>query len=247
MTKYLKFCFEIWWRPLLFWVLISLILGISEFFRIISFETFVLIIIGLGLFLTLITSIYQFAKRKWLIGFLSLGIYGVTMFLFSVFSFAMYITKLKGADNFAENLKIPSNIPINIPVNLYFDKQRPDSLANKVMNSTDFQLYNSFQPGLYEYDFWIGKIEKGTIYLKVFEITQEYALSANNLPQTSSIKIYNPTDSVMKFGTSSHFTIYEGEWGQPYAARFEIWYKPDNGWKKRKLFSKNYIIEGWMR
>jgi hypothetical protein len=34
---------------------------------------------------------------------------------------------------------------------------------------TDLQLYNSFQPGLYEYDFWIDRIENGTIYLKAYE------------------------------------------------------------------------------
>ena len=75
----------------------------------------------------------------------------------------------------------------------------------------------------------------------------EYALSTDRLPNSSSVKVYNPTDSIKKFGTTSHFTIYEGDWGQPYASRFEVWFKPDNGGKERKLFKKNYKIEGWMR
>jgi hypothetical protein len=41
-------------------------------------------------------------------------------------------------------------------------------------------------------------------------------------------------------------TIYEGDWGKPYAARFEVWFKPDNGGNEQKLFQKNYKIEGWM-
>jgi hypothetical protein len=150
-------------------------------------------------------------------------------------------------DTWADNLKIPINIPINIPADLDFENHRPDSITNQIVTGTEFQLYNSFQPGLYEYDFWTGKIGSGTIYLKAFEITQEYALSTDRLPQRSSVKIINPTDSIMKFGTTSNFTIYEGDWGKPYAARFEIWYKPDNGEKEQKLFAKNYKIEGWMR
>jgi len=83
--------------------------------------------------------------------------------------------------------------------------------------------------------------------LRVFEITQDHPLSTDILPERSLVKIYNPTDSIMKFGTKSHFTIYEGDWGQPYAARFEVWFKPDNGKQERKIFTKNYKIEGWMR
>jgi hypothetical protein len=106
---------------------------------------------------------------------------------------------------------------------------------------------NQNQKIVRSYDFWIGKIESGSIYLKAFEITQNLGLSADRLPKSSSISIYNPTDSIIKFGTNSDFTIYEGDWGDSYAVRFEVWFKPDNGAKERKLYSKNYKIEGWMR
>ncbi len=74
--------------------------------------------------------------------------------------------------------------------------QRPDSITNRQVTKTDFQLYNSFQPGLYEYDFWTDKIESGTIYIKAFEITQEYGLSTDELPASSSVKVYNPSDAI---------------------------------------------------
>ena len=93
----------------------------------------------------------------------------------------------------------------------------------------------------------VGTIEKGTVYLKAFEITQEYALSTDRLSESSSIEIYNPTDSVKRFGTDSHFTIYEGDWGKPSAARCEVWFKPGRGENERKLFERNYEIEGLMR
>ena len=92
-----------------------------------------------------------------------------------------------------------------------------------------------------------ASVSRPSIYLKAFEIIEEYALSTDRLPERSLVKVYNPTVSIEKFGTTSHFTIYEGDWGQPYAARFEVWFKPDNGGQERKLFSKNYKIEGWMR
>lgn len=152
-------------------------------------------------------------------------------------------------DTWAKNLTIPKNIQIDNPVDLpsFNNNKRPESITNRIVEKIDFQLYNSFQPGLYEYDFWIGKIESGTIYLKAFEITQKQELSADDLLKSSLIKIYNPTNNIKKFRTIDNFTIYEGDWGDPYAARFEVWFKPDNGKKQRKLFSKNYKIEGWMR
>ena len=85
------------------------------------------------------------------------------------------------------------------------------------------------------------------MYLKAYEITREYALSTWNLPKRSAVIIYNPTNRIKKFGTSSLFTIYEGDWGKPYAARFEVWFRPDSGGEERKLFERNYKIEGWMR
>ena len=219
----------------------------SEIWRNHSFGNFAFFMFGLGLLAMLISFIYQFANKKWLTGFLNLVIFGGTVFLYIVYSVAMFWIGQESPDTWADNLKIPINIPINIPADLDFENHRPDSITNQIVTGTEFQLYNSFQPGLYEYDFWTGKIGSGTIYLKAFEITQEYALSTDRLPQRSSVKIINPTDSIMKFGTTSNFTIYEGDWGKPYAARFEIWYKPDNGEKEQKLFAKNYKIEGWMR
>lgn len=178
---------------------------------------------------------------------LSLSIFGGTIVIFVFYAIAIFWIDQEQPDEWAKNLKIPANIQIENPVNFDFGEHRPDSITNRPVIQTDFQLYNSFQPGLYEFDFWTNKIESGTIYLKAYEITQGYALSTDRLPEQSLVKVNNPTDSILKFGTTSHFTIYEGDWGQPYAARFEVWFKPDNGGKERKLLRKNYKIEGWMR
>ena len=63
----------------------------------------------------------------------------------------------------------------------------------------------------------------------------------------SSIRIENTQGKIKKFSSKDDFTIYEGDWGQPYGARFEVWFIPDNKNEEKKLAQKNYIIEGWMR
>jgi len=67
------------------------------------------------------------------------------------------------------------------------------------------------------------------------------------LPKRSSIKVENATNELMTFRRDNHFTIYEGDWGRPYAVRFEVWFRPDNNGQERKLIEKIYKIEGWMR
>lgn len=204
-------------------------------------------LLAVGLLALIISAIYQLTKRRWLQAIITLLAFGGTIAGLVIYTLALFFIETLDGDKWADNLKIPTNIQLDTPIDLLNDDKRPDSILALAKSATDFQLYNSFQPGLYEFDFWTGRIEDGTIYLKAFEITQEYALSTNRLPTTTAVKIYNTTDRIVRFGTTSHFTIYEGDWGKPYAARFEVWFKPDSGGPERKLFVKNYKIEGWQR
>jgi hypothetical protein len=43
------------------------------------------------------------------------------------------------------------------------------------------------------------------------------------------------------------FTIYEGDWGDEYGARIELWYIPSNGGREYKICERFYIVEGWQR
>jgi len=251
MKNFLNF-FGKWWMPILFYVLINIPFVIGIILKNAITNDFIVIIFLFSLLLLLFSTIILFFKGKcWkgLLNFLFFCIAVVSM-LYYVIILGLAGPYFDGTDRFADNLTIPDNIQIENPLklreNINLEEFRPDSATNKQQEEVDFQLYSSYQPGLYEYDFWTGKIESGTIYLKAFEITQEYALSRSRLPKASSVKIFNPTDSIKRFGTTSHFTIYEGDFGKPYAARFEVWFKPDNGGPERKLLSKNYKIEGWM-
>jgi hypothetical protein len=85
------------------------------------------------------------------------------------------------------------------------------------------------------------------IYLKAYEITNENRLSASDFKKYSNEWIGWSDDPSQLFFSNTHFTIYEGDWGKPYAARFEVWFVPDSGGPERKMIEKNFKIEGWQR
>jgi RecB family exonuclease len=41
-------------------------------------------------------------------------------------------------------------------------------------------------------------------------------------------------------------TVYEGDWDHQYKARFEIWFKDNNG-QENKLAEQIRLINGWER
>lgn len=251
MTEFLKkYILKKWWLPFLLFISSSLIflvlisstnrtlLNISDYFFLFT------------IILLLIAGFWQLIKGKWYIGILQLGalFVGVLGLIFISSFMSMFGPD---TDTFADNLKLPENVKLEKPIDTKmgdnFESIRPDSIKQITKEKIDFQLYNSFQPGLYEYDFWINSNQSGTIFLKVFEITQEVQLSSSSVRERSSLRINNTNGLVKKFSTTDDFTIYEGDWGKPYGARFEIWFKPDNEKAEKKLMEKNYIIEGWMR
>ena len=109
------------------------------------------------------------------------------------------------------------------------------------------ELRNSFQPGLYDAYVWINPGEPGMVYLKAYEATQRTPLSANRLKESSNEWVGWSDNPEELFLSNTHFSIYEGDWGKPYAARFEVWFVPDSGAPERKLLEKVFKIEGWQR
>jgi len=245
-----KYILQKWWLPLLLFILSSLVflilipstntilLDLSDYFFLFT----VILLLNAG--------IWQLIKGKWYFGLLQLGslFVGVVGLIIIATFMSMFGPD---TDTFADNLELPKNVKLDYPIELRMDENfegiRSDTIPNQSENKISFQIYNSFQPGLYEYDLWINSTESGTIFLKAFEITQEIELSVPRLKESSSIQIKNTYGQVKKFGTTDHFSIYEGDWGKPYGARFEVWFNSYNGNKEIKLHEKNYVIEGWMR
>lgn len=113
--------------------------------------------------------------------------------------------------------------------------------------SPSLDLRNGMQPGIYESRIRVNPGEPGRIYLKAFEVTKGTPLSETRLTERSNEWVGWSSDPDELFLSNTDFTIYEGDWGKPYAARFEVWFQPDAGAPERKLLEKVYKIEGWQR
>jgi hypothetical protein len=109
-----------------------------------------------------------------------------------------------------------------------------------------FTLYNSMQPGIYSAEIRGNPGEPGRVYLKAFEITKGTQLSRKKLEERACEFVgWSKTPGEL-FLSEVQFTIYEGDWGQYYGARFEVWFDPESGGPERKLIESNWKIEGWM-
>lgn len=128
-------------------------------------------------------------------------------------------------------------------------KAESRELAQK--GSTDdvhlFRLVEGMQPGIYEVAYRLNPGEPGSVYLKAFELTKGTPLSAQRLAIASKTRMTWSPDTSERFSETAGFTIYEGDWGKPYAGRFELWFEPDSGQEDRKLAERVFKIEGWQR
>jgi hypothetical protein len=143
---------------------------------------------------------------------------------------------------FSEFIKDP-------PATVSRAKARARDLALRLGGASGepFRLLEGMQPGIYGVAFSLNPGEAGAVYLKAFEITQGTPLSEDRLEAASETRMTWSAEPAEKFGAKSGFTIYEGDWGKPYAARFEVWFKPDSKGPERKLAERIYKIEGWQR
>lgn len=242
MKKVLLYCFERWWLPILILLLVAILTFVNWGLEMKLLEKILMALSIFSLLILLGSAVYQLYHTRLIRACLTVFAALVYVVLSGVFS---VMAVLIDGDHFADDLKIPANIQIDNPIGTY-SNMKPDSFTRLKKTQTDLVLYNSWQPGIYEYDFWTGKIENGSIYLKAYEITHGTQLSEVSLQESSEIPISNSTDSIVRFRSKKYFQIYEGDWGKYYAARFEVWFRPKSGKKERKLFQKNFKIEGWM-
>lgn len=201
-----------------------------------------IIIFFISIAIPLILGIIRIFKKEYLNGTLqtlSSLIFGGAGFMFLSFILMFY-----PYDFFADNLKIPENIKFEKPITLNQNSKYQNIKSSK----TDLILLDGLQGGIYKFKIFLPKIEKGKVYLKIYEITKNEILSEDDIKRRSEIEVYNPTNEIKEFEPKDDFFVYEGDWDQFYGSRIEVWFRPeDNPKKERKLFSKNYIIQGWQR
>ncbi|MEI6168895.1 MAG: hypothetical protein WCS52_17070 [bacterium] len=125
----------------------------------------------------------------------------------------------------------------------------PSLMPPESVKSGDSEIHieNGMQGGIYFVHAYLNPGEPGFAYLKVFEATRNTPLSASRLPERSTEYVGWSETPGEQFLYSSEITVYEGDWGVYYPARFELWFVPDSGKPERKLIEKIFKIEGWQR
>ena len=103
------------------------------------------------------------------------------------------------------------------------------------------------QGGIYQVYARINPGTAGRVYLKVFEATRNTRLSAGRIAECSLEYTGWSDDPQEQFFYNTEITVYEGDWGVYYPARFELWFMPQDGGPERKLLEKIFKIEGWQR
>ena len=118
------------------------------------------------------------------------------------------------------------------------------------IDSTDkysyLQIWNGFQGGIYEYDFYYPSLPAGTIFLRCFEAGKNEPLSEDGISEASSVK-HAANTHFSKIVEKRQFTIYEGDWEDYYAVRVEVWHRDSITHNEQKLLEKYYRMDGWMR
>jgi len=121
----------------------------------------------------------------------------------------------------------------------------PDASVRK--GPADIWLVNGMQGGIYLVYAYVNPGEPGHAYVKVYEATKNTPLSTGRIPARSTEFIGWSGNPEEKFFYNTEITVYEGDWGTYYPARFELWHVPDSGKPERKLVEKVFKIEGWQR
>lgn len=230
------------------WALIVALLTFAVIFDLLIFTSYdILLTIVLGIMLLLcvgivISWVLLIKNKKWRESIVS---FICSMVIIIAFTFISAIMALYGplTDNFGKNHSIPEGQDYSIPYDM---ESRQMERADSLNTDTYLQIQNDYQGGIYLYDFYYGALPAGEIYLKCYEVTENLPLSEERILEASKVSIERST-SFTQLVSRQRFTIFEGEWGDYYAARIEVWHRDADTQQEQKLYEKVYRVEGWMR
>lgn len=229
-----------WWTlPILLCVLM---LGLIFLFTTVPsvFESIVGILLLLVVIALPVTWVLLFINKKWWQCLLSFGLSAILVIWLWI---PLVMGAMSGPDGFGRKHSIPDGLEYNLP----FDFQANHDVSIDSLDSkTYLQVWNSFQGGIYIYDFYYPALPSGEVFLRCYEVTKNIQLSEDRLPERSTVSI-NSTSSFSQVVEQKEFTIYEGDWDDYYAARIEVWFRDAETKQEKKLCEKVYRVEGWMR
>jgi len=178
-------------------------------------------------------------RKKWIECLLSVILSAVIV---CVLWFPLVWGAMTGPDGFGKKHHIPDGLAFNLPQESYSGNLSIDSL-----DIQDYlQIWNGPQGGIYKYDFYYPSLPAGDVFLRCYEVTKNIPLSEERIREKSTVSV-DSTYSFSQVVDKKEFTVYEGDWGDYYAARIEVWHRDANTGKEKKLMDKIYRVEGWMR
>lgn len=172
--------------------------------------------------------------------------------------FAMFLASIlwpvvDPSDGFGKEHPMPEGLEYSIPLERHssvVDGEWVTDYEEPVIDSTDtaswLQIWKDFEGGRYLYDLYYPTLSAGTVYLKCYEVGDSICLSGDVMHRHTSV-VCNATKSFTRLVEKREFVIYEGDWGDYYAVRVEVWHKDSATRKEHKLMEKVYRMEGWMR
>ncbi|MFD2543744.1 hypothetical protein ACFSSB_15565 [Lacinutrix gracilariae] len=151
------------------------------------------------------------------------------------------------AENYEEskfyNIEIPEKLNFEKPIEFLTNRQI-DSLKRIKVSSEKIVVIGDGYSG-YDFYMWHKPTEKGEIYIKAFELTQNVQLSEWKLSNRTRNKITELNNEYKIY--EGRTVIDEGTFENFYPTRFELWFKSDSSGIEKKLTEKKYVIDGWDR
>ena len=141
------------------------------------------------------------------------------------------------------NIQIPKNLAFEKPIE-FLTNQQIDSLKEITVTEEKILVIGDGYSG-YDFYMWHRPTEKGEIYIKAFELTQNIQLSEWKLSNRTRNKISELGDNYKLY--EGNTVIDEGTFKNYYPTRFELWFKSKSSEIEKKLTEKNYVIDGWDR
>jgi len=141
------------------------------------------------------------------------------------------------------DIEIPEGENYQKPVE-YLNSKQTDSLKALKVDSEKIEIIGTGYCG-YDFYMWHKPTEKGEIYIKAFETTENRRLSEWKLTNRTKNTITELSDNYQIF--TGKTVIDEGTFEKYYPARFELWFKSAYDGTEKKLTEKFYLIDGWDR
>jgi hypothetical protein len=208
-------------------------------------ESIVGILLLFVLIILIMSWVVLLVNKKWGKCLLSFALsVGIICFLW----LPLVMGAMTGPDGFGKKHPIPDGLEYNLPIERSENDYLRNSFSSVEVDSLDassfLQVWGDI--GVYYYDFYYGSLPAGDVFLRCYEVTENYPLSKDRLPNETTVQV-EAVSSFSKLVEKKRFVISEGDWSDYYAARFEVWHRDAKSGEEKKLMEKIYRVEGYMR